>query len=468
MSIFPPVPVTKRYASVLHIWSQQLQHFYDKEFVLQAVSESIKLGIDEQIPNIEQKLAKNRFFMEMSHKQHTAITEWVVKGVNRGYIAGPFILDFKFPFKLHTSPLFVVPKPKLDEWRTISHASYRGKRWGFSVNDLIRPEEKKVQYVSVKEIVRMIKAAGKNAWIWVVDAEDAYYRLPVHQSQYKYLGLKWLRRYWVFLSTQMGIASAPRAYTRFADAVEYIIVNNNREIAFAKDHESNKQIQLLRHYLDDFFGAHQDKQHATRMFNATKDWFDRLNIPTREDKCKEPTQSKKIIGGCYDTRSQSVKISQRLRHKALVYLYCMLETKCLPLKAAQILRGVLGTAAQFIFPAKTLLRRFDALINDPRTIKTGYILVDAFLSEDAYLWLRILVSEDYVVTTFDLLLRRPDEGDFKVFTDASGGIGIGGCVNNQAFQVKWEDTSLEDLCRKRDKVDIQVLELLGTLVAIEL
>ena len=180
---------------VRHIWAQQLAHFYDKDFVLEAVTKGVKLGVDETIPNIEKKLATNRFFMEMSHKQRSAITEWVVKGVNRGYIAGPFTLDFKFPFKLHTSPLFVVPKPTLNEWRTIAHASYRGKQRGFSVNDLIKPEQKKVRYVSVKEIVRMIRAAGKNACIWVVDAEDAYYRLPVHPSQYKYLGLKWLRAY---------------------------------------------------------------------------------------------------------------------------------------------------------------------------------------------------------------------------------------------------------------------------------
>ena len=112
---------------------------------------------------------------------------------------------------------------------------------------------------------------------------------------------------------------------------------------------------------------------------------------------------------------------------------------------------VLGTAAQYIFPAKTFLRRFDALINDPRTKRTGYILVDACLSEDGYWWVRIFVTEDYVITTFDLLLRRSDRGDFKVYSDASGGIGIGGCVNNQAFQVKWEDTSLDDLSSRLEK-----------------
>ena len=86
--------------------------------------------------------------------------------------------------------------------------------------------------------------AGKNAYMWTVDAEDAYYRIPIHPSEYKYMGLEWANLKWLFLSLQMGMASSPKIYTRFGDAVEYIIVNNRDCNQFRRDSEQLKNNEL--------------------------------------------------------------------------------------------------------------------------------------------------------------------------------------------------------------------------------
>ena len=42
--------------------------------------------------------------------------------------------------------------------------------------------------------------------------------------------------------------------------VEWIIVNGNEDLFFAN--LSSKKVQLIRHYLDDFFGGHKDQTTA--------------------------------------------------------------------------------------------------------------------------------------------------------------------------------------------------------------
>lgn len=462
-AVFPPTPVTERYKGVLHTWEHRLEGYYDWEFIKTTITQGIRLGIDESHSNIDKLLAKNSFYIDMTPKQTKAITEWIIKGVDRGYIAGPYPLDFKFPFQLHTVPLFVVPKPKQDEWRTIAHASYRGlggTQW--SVNDLIKNTRKQVLYVTHKETVQMMQAAGRNAWYWVVDAEDAYYRLPIHPSQYKYLGLKWLNLLWFFMSEAMGVGSAPRDYTRFADAIEYAVVKACEIVAFLNG------IQLIRHYVDDFYGANSKKKDALKIFNCTRQTFVDFNIPTRDSKCKWPAQSRKIVGRLYDSRKMSMMPSRIWRHKALSFLYYTVKYRLLNLKAAQILEGTLVSGADLVYPGKTFVRRLVALIYDPRAQKNGWIYINDFLLEDLRWWINVLEKENHVTVTYDFYLRRPDQGDHSIWTDASGGIGVGGFLDKEAYQVNWADTSYSQLLKERPYIDIQVLELLGTLVALEI
>merc|ERR1711991_817752 len=235
------------------------------------------IGVDTRLDNIDEKLCKNVMYMYLTNKEKNAITEWFIKGRNKGYICGPFELDFQFP--LHISPLFVVPKPIKDQYRPIGHLSYKKYPWQYSVNDILLESHKHVKYVSFKEIIEMMHNAGKNAYMWTVDAQDAYYRIPIHPNAYKYMGLKWHNKLWLFLSLQMGLSSAPLIYTKFADAIIYIVENNNKKQAYINGKKS------INHYLDDNFGVGKTKQQSDHMFNQMLYWLDKLNVPTREHKC---------------------------------------------------------------------------------------------------------------------------------------------------------------------------------------
>ena len=189
-----------------------------------------------------------------------AITEWLVKGINKGFILGPFTKKLLPPHlnDIHCSPVFAVDKPV--GYRPIHHLSYpRNKKGCQSVNDLIDDKFKHVQYTTFKQVVALARAVGVGGYLWVVDAKDAYYRVPVKKKYYKYFGIEWLGRTFVFTSLQMGLASACQIYTKFADAVLYIIVQSR----FGAFYDYVQNILWVRHYLHDFFGGHKSKEIAT-------------------------------------------------------------------------------------------------------------------------------------------------------------------------------------------------------------
>ena len=133
----------------------------------------------------------------MNGRQTEAITDWLCKRVRQGFCDGPFDLDTKFDFPLHTIPLFPVNKPELHKYRTIAHGSYRrGDR--LSINDHISEEYIRIRYITLKEIVSMLVAAGPHAWMWARDIEDAFYNVPLAKSEFCLMGMKWCGKLWIF------------------------------------------------------------------------------------------------------------------------------------------------------------------------------------------------------------------------------------------------------------------------------
>ena len=211
------------------LWKSQLEDYHDKDFVLDGNKNGYDVGVgDLDIPK------QNRTpYLPLIKQFKIAIAHWLVKRVNKGYILGPFrvgeavakgVVD-----SLHCSPLFAVFKPKevdyIKQVRPIQHLSYP-KKGGISVNDLIDDSWKRVSYTSFKEVVRLVQAVGKGGYIWTIDLQDAYYRLPVKKKYWHLMGIKWCGFEFVFTSLQMGLASACNVYTRFADSIQHILYKN--------------------------------------------------------------------------------------------------------------------------------------------------------------------------------------------------------------------------------------------------
>ena len=199
--------------------------------------------------------------------------------VSKRYIEG---IHFRPLWKLFRAPLFVVPKPGVHKYRPIVHLSWNEHFTLLSINDLLCEYMKTIKYISFREVVRLVNNGGPGAYIFLIDAQDAYYRVPIHPNDWRYNGIQWANKLWVFTSLQMGLSSSPRIYTHFADAIEYICCKENKSLCFYKG------LQMLRHYIDDFFAVCKSKSDAEKLFQILYKLFEELGVSTREDKCQKP------------------------------------------------------------------------------------------------------------------------------------------------------------------------------------
>ena len=412
----------------------------------------------------------------LSAEVQLAITDWLAKGVNKGYILGPFKRGSCPIHGLICSPLFAVPKPPLNgiiRYRPIQHLSYPKGGWGTSINDLIDPKAKEVHYTSFYDVLRLVDKIGSDGYLWVVDAQDAYYRVPIKQKYWRYFGLEWCGYNFVFTSLQMGLGSACRLYTQFADAIEYIILKSvgfDGVLIFWLG-----AFKLLWHYLDDFFGGHNDYNVAKQQFDKVVDWMDRLGIPTAPNKVSPPAKVQKILGYNYDTTGvPDVSVPPNKVQKALDPIQKMLRCKHATRKQLEKLIGLLIWISMVVFPAKAFVRRLEQVLHLDSVNDDDIVYLGDYVLADLRWWAKLLRSGALIGVPVKWLLKQPDDADVVVKTDAASLVGVGGwSTEGKAFQVKLEDVKWDWAVEHRPSlknhgVAIQVLELMGSLVAARL
>ena len=196
----------------LKVWRTKLFGFDRYEYILNGLHKGFPIGINPEKTKYLDRLSDKPVYIPLNVSQKKGISDWVLKLHSKGYMAGPFDENYNFPFgKLYIAPLFAVPKPD-GKWRPIVHLSYKPSEDMFSVNDLLCEYMKTVQYVRFIEVVNLVNNAGKGAFIFLIDAQDAYYRVPIAADDWKYMGIRWAKKLWVFQSLQMGCSSSPRIY----------------------------------------------------------------------------------------------------------------------------------------------------------------------------------------------------------------------------------------------------------------
>ena len=436
--------------------------YYDQEFVLNVLTSGAVLGVDEPPKTLATKLAPNKFFVPMSKHQTNAVTDWLVDRVLSDGVAGPYEKD-ELSFAVHTVPIFTVPKPELYKYRIIQNFSYKFGQY-LSINDHIPHENSVLQYVSKLEIATMMHAVGEEGYAFSSDVEEAFYVIPLAPSEYPLMGFRWGGKLWIFKVLGMGISSSPRTFSRVADAIEFAIVKRNKEIAFQDD------IQLIRHYADDFFGVAPNKATADKLFQSMQDTMVELNTPPKMIKNITPTKCIELVGEILELRSGGfIAPSNQRIFKALCYLVFIKLAGGFFKKQLEKLDGVLNCIAQLKFPAKAFLRRLQARISDPRLQYDDWTRVDEFIELEIDWWIDSLATKDSSRCSLDYFTRKPDQGDHQVHTDAASTQGVGGLIDNRyAFQVRWCDTIWDKVEKIRPDLDIQVQEYLGSLVAMDL
>ncbi len=255
----PQRTVPKRQPFNLSHWKKKLASHPSQSFqnyILNGIKHGFRIGYSHGKPHNYQ-----HNFADKDTATQNAVTDWIFKGVQEGYILGPFKKD-EVPIKnVVISPMGTVPKNKHtpeDGLKRPIHNLSAPKRKpgrtvrGLSVNDSLKKHMTTVTYPTFKKTVRLVHAVGPDGAIWIIDMSKAFLRIPTHQSDWWLLGLEWQGYIFIIVCLPFGLASAPKIYTAFADALEWIMQKD------PSIWTSETGIKLILHYLDDYFAGHPD------------------------------------------------------------------------------------------------------------------------------------------------------------------------------------------------------------------
>ena len=400
--------------------------------------------------------------LKTSQEEQWDITHWIIKRHASGILLGPFTED-NCPFdNVNYAPLFTVPKPDGTK-RVVAHLSF--PRWGTSVNDCISDAANAVRYIYFSEVAKFVYDLGYDARLWVVDAKDAYYRVPIKKKYWRYMGIKWFGVIFIFTSLQMGLGSACAIYQRFADAVLYMIRTHHMALFTAVGGAS-----LIHHYLDDFFGGHPDSKMAMFQVLLVYFWFWFLGIPTKWSKLKWPHWLQIILGWLYNTRLRTVSLPPEkvITYSAHVTKLIRERQKGVGKKILEKVDGCLEHAAVAVFPGKAKLRHLQHALHIETMNYDDKIILSDFVIEELKWWLRALKYMNGIPLTW--VFCNPSHYHDEVWTDAAlkGDLkdgGMGGCTKSGvAYQIDNKQTLAYMASLFRSGVDIKLMEMIAVFV----
>ena len=334
-----------------------------------------------------------------------------------GRIQGPFDRP-PFP-NIQCSPIGVVPKKKLGEFRLIQHLSYPE---GSSINDFICEELSTVKYSNFDDAVAMVLFLGTGCQLCKTDIEEAYRILPINKLDHELLGIKWQNKYYYDNCLSMGLRSSAAIFDRFSSGLKWMA-------------QTKLGIDFILHILDDFLilGPAESK-------NCSKDLQKFLAV------CKEvgvPIKKEKTVGPCtcltfMGLELDSVKMEARLPVDKLEKVRQLLRThqKCrkITLHSLQSVIGLLNFCCMVVRPGRCFLRR---LIDHTKSVSrpNHRVTLNKDARRDLAAWL--LFVEHFNGRNLLLQEKWVTSPSLNLYTDAAGSVGFGAIFKKHWLMGRW-------------------------------
>ena len=121
---------------------------------------------------------------------------------------------------MHISPIGVVPKKEVGQYRLIHNLSYPTDK---SINDHIPDEIKTVHYSSIDDAIDIILNVGPNITMAKTDISNAFRIIPIHPHDHAILGIKFNGCIYFDQCLPMGCASTCSIFEEFSYALQWIV-----------------------------------------------------------------------------------------------------------------------------------------------------------------------------------------------------------------------------------------------------
>ena len=458
----PPQIITSHNLNQFY-WKWALRNHPDKELVAKTLDNVDKGWTPTEQPlvcsgmrrNYEAALGSIRFGLKK-----------LIERLDKNYVMGPYASESELPEILENPTIwgqFFKNEDKIKDGKLILKrrllTDFSDESMGVSFNDCLTQAEKTTAYPTIPHLCKWI-LDNNMVWLWSMDAYEAYYRVPVRKQFMRHLGFRCVGFLFFFTCLVMGMASACKLYTEFADIVCWIIIHNSADIFKSL---ITQQV-LLKHYIDDFIGGAPMKTKAQLQFRTVKTNWNALGIPANDLKCISPTRKLAYLGYIFNTWTWCLEIPQhRIRKYTInaeeVRKHAYSHTKI----RNRILQSLVGQfrSLQMVYPyIIPFLRSWESITS--RNAPNAMVRITPRMLTDLKV-IEVAVNDARNNTMPMRWIVYPrDSADFTLVTDAATTLGVGGYQHKNGglwYKRMWADTKRWSTHKYRP--DIVFMELLG-------
>ena len=265
--------------------------------------------------------------------------------IEKGHMLGPF--DEPPMEGMSFSPINLVEKAggKEGEYRLIHDLAfpYDGES---SVNTCIPPENSKVCYHHIDEVIDMALEIGQSVKEICADIRHAFRNLGLRFDQIKYMGFTLKGKFYINVCLPFRAASSCLIFEKVAMLLEWIVVNETRR-------------RYISHYLDDFPLLSHSDEDAQAFLDAFLDIMEQIGMPIAENKTIGPTPFLVYLGMLLNFLDQVLAIPEKKRTKCLELIDGMIQAyrshQQVQVKDVQKLAGHLNFVSQVIPAGKPFM-----------------------------------------------------------------------------------------------------------------
>ena len=180
--------------------------------------------------------------------------------------------------------------------------------------------------------------------------------LPIRPSQWFLTGFKWMGYYFIDLVLSFGLRSSPCIFTRFADAICWILQNVYN-------------LPYTIHYADDYLFVALHQNSAVKDFNLALKAFEELGIPIASEKTIPPTTCLPFLGIIIDSTDLSMCVPEDKKFEIMDLLHTWNgRRKCTKTELLSF-TGKLSVICRVVRPGRIFLRR---LYDLTKNVKAGH------------------------------------------------------------------------------------------------
>ena len=323
-------------------------------------------------------LGKQTYFVKETHELDEVIEEFVNANI---------VIQVPPKEKFYVSPIFTVPK-KDGSVRMILNL----KRF----NEYVTYKHFKMDTVN-----SAIDLMSENCFMASVDLKHAYYSVPVHEYDQRFLQFEYRQSLFQFTCLPMGLSSSPRIFTKICKPV-YAALRQKGHIVVG--------------YIDDTYLQSESYSECERNIAETVDLLESLGfVVNREKSVLKPTQKVEFLGFELDSVNMKVTVTEKKMQKIVDFCVDVLEKESISIRVFASLIGKLvaaGNGVEFapLYHRQLEIEKIQALKCNAGSFDATIVLSDK-ARENILWWIDNLHSQYKLI----------DHGQPDVFlrTDAS-------------------------------------------------